>query len=69
MQELVIGLAVYSVVREVFFIYNVNKLLDKLMSRNYHEYKMAESGPSHEPATYKGIEEDPEDLGILQSFN
>lgn len=69
MDSLVIGLVVYSVIREVFFLYSTHKLVNKIMSRDYNSYKMAESGPSHEPATFKGIEEEPEDLGTLQAFN
>ena len=69
MDSLVVGLIVYCLLREVFFLYSTQKLINKIMSRDYNTYKMAESGPSHEPATYKGIEEEPEDLGTLQAFN
>lgn len=69
MDSLVIGLIVYCVVRELFFLYSTHKLINKILSRSYYEYKMAENGPTHEPATYKGPVEEPEDLGPLTAFN
>lgn len=35
-------LAVYTVARELFFHYTVQKLLNKAMSRSFHEYKVAD---------------------------
>lgn len=34
---------IYSAAREIIFIVTVNKLVNKLMSRSYHEYQLAES--------------------------
>lgn len=38
--EIVLVLA-YCLLREVFFIYSQQKLVNKLMSRSYHEYESA----------------------------
>jgi len=35
-------LLVYTVLREIVFMVQMNKLMNKLMSRNYHEYQVAE---------------------------
>lgn len=38
----IIVLFVYTLIREVVFWYNTQKLLNKIMSRNYHEYTSAQ---------------------------
>lgn len=35
----VYGLAAYLVISHVFFLFVINKLVNKLMSRNYYEYQ------------------------------
>lgn len=39
----VICLLIYSLLRECLFHYERQKLINKLMSRNYHEYTVAKS--------------------------
>jgi hypothetical protein len=60
-----LGLLVYQ---QVYYSRQIHKLIDKLMSRNYHEYKQAERPP--EPFKVKlAPEETPEDMGALMDFN
>jgi hypothetical protein len=59
----------YCVVREWLFIQTTNKLVNKLMSRNYHEYKAAESVYEKKaPQIKMGLEPD-EDLNELNGIN
>ena len=37
------GLLIYTLIREIVFWYASQKLLNKLMSRNYHEYQVGEA--------------------------
>lgn len=60
-------LAGYIVVREIFFMYTTNKLINKLMSRNYHEYKAAET-IDQKPVNQFIQPEDPMDMGALSEF-
>lgn len=69
MGEIVFVLVVYTIAREIFFLYTTHKLINKIMSRNYHEFRMAEIPPAADHATHKMPEEDPEDLGPLHAFN
>jgi hypothetical protein len=65
----IVFLAGYTLVRELFFHYTVQKLINKLMSRNYQEFKYTDGFKSVEskdrfepPHMDGGI---PEDLGSL----
>jgi len=69
MVSLVVTLLIYCFVREIFFLYSTQKLLNKLMSRNYNDYTAANRTTTDQVATYKGPEEEPEDLGPLTGFN
>lgn len=42
MTLLLVFVLAYTFVRELFFLSTTHKLINKLMSRNYHEYKLAE---------------------------
>jgi predicted permease len=69
MTNLVVVLLVYIALREVLFLYQVHKLLNKLMSRNYHEYTLSEKyGKLKEPQRIKAETEEPEDLGALEGI-
>lgn len=48
----------YCAIRELFFMMTVNKLVNKLMSRNYHEYESAQT--AYLPVEKK--EKEPENL-------
>jgi len=61
--KIAVALLIYCMVREVFFVYTINKLVNKVMSRNYHEYRVANELTIPEPKT--PLEEYPEDLGQL----
>ena len=43
----VIFLMVLLVVQQGFYMYHQHKLINKLMSRNYHEYIVSSPGPKH----------------------
>ena len=63
---LVAGLLVW---REIYWAKISNKLIDKLMSRNYHEYKQAES--QGEPLRARPpVDQGPidTDLSMMQDF-
>ena len=57
----------YCVAREIIFIVTVHKLMNKLMSRNYHEYKLAESvGKQPKPVFNRVMDDDlHEDFGSV----
>lgn len=69
--SVVVILLLYIAVRECFYIYSSNKLLDKLMSRNYSEYQwtknMAQVAET-KPQPFKEDSEMPEDLSALNGF-
>ena len=58
----VLTLASLLVVQQAYWSYQVHKLVDKLMSRNYHEYEQAKSQSLPLTASPVVIPEDPEDL-------
>ncbi len=65
---LIISLFLYCVVREAFYLYSTNKLLNKLMSRNYHEFAYTEAQKksfSNKESHQAQDEGYPEDLGAL----
>ncbi len=64
--SIVITLVGLLVFQQVYFMRQVQKLLDKLMSRSYTEYKAAEK-PVSRPA--KQIYSPAEDMGPLQDFS
>ncbi len=41
MTQLVIGLIAYCLVRECIYLYTTHKLVNKIMSRSFHEYQIA----------------------------
>lgn len=59
-----VGLLAYQ---QVYWSKLTQKLVDKLMSRNYHEYKQAE-GLQPIKGRAKAPEEVSEDLGVLNDF-
>lgn len=61
---------IYCLVREVFFIYSINKLTNKIMSKNYYDYEISGKLGKHEKEKQKEKEIDrPEDLRALQEFS
>lgn len=63
--ELTYLLLVYVIVREIFFQYSINKLVNKLMCRNYHEYSVAEKVHQKKEVQKREVFVAPEDLGVL----
>lgn len=71
MSDLTLVLIVYLIVREVVYTYQVNRLLNKLMSRNYHDYEFSKNVKTtmeHRESPLKMDEGMPEDLSALNSF-
>lgn len=54
-------------IQEVVFLTLINRLVNKLMSRNYHEYKMSDklSGEKKKEAPLKVMDEPMEDLAHI----
>lgn len=52
MIELIIGLSALLIFQQVFFFWQTHKLINKLMSRNFSEYKTTES---YKPAKKKEV--------------
>lgn len=49
--------------------YTIHKLVNKLMSRNFHEYESAVHLTNKETVKFKESDQVPEDLRILQEFS
>ena len=41
--NLIYFLIVYCLIREMFYTYTTHKLLNKIMSRNYHDYEFSKN--------------------------
>lgn len=67
MMILFIGIIVYQ---QVYFGYQVNKLVDKIMSRSFMEYKAAKQMPVKKKETleFRDTESENQDLRILNSL-
>jgi hypothetical protein len=67
------ALLAYCVVRELIFIYTVQKLVNKLMSRNYYDFKVSENAGTIDKTTtsFNSNDAGPSNdaLGILDGFN
>lgn len=71
MNFVVIALLAFILIRELFFMHSLNKLLNKFMSRNYYDFKIAEEVPKSNaktPEARQEFNELPESIGILQEF-
>ena len=69
LEQLFVGILGFTVCREIYFLWTINKLVNKLMCRSLHEYRLAESvykKKEPEQTEYKEDEFDREDLGSLQ---
>jgi hypothetical protein len=62
---LLVGLLVGS---NVFWMLNTHKLINKLMSRNYFEFKSAELKPDEKSDTIKLQPDEIEDFGALSEL-
>lgn len=65
---IIIILAALLVVQQLFWAIQTHRLMNKLMSRNYHEYKQTEQAFEAKPKAIVAQEEDLEDLGVLEGF-
>lgn len=62
---LVSALVIFAIVQQLFFMNQIQKLVDKVMSRSYTEYIRADA-----PKTKVQVEQEPpEDLRPLQEFS
>lgn len=70
MTALVAILLLYSLVREAYFIYSTQKLMNKLMSRNYQDFQMSEkSGKINpKPVRLPVPDDEPEDFSPLNDI-
>lgn len=64
----IVGLLIYTISREALYLYSTNKLLNKLMSRNYHEYKSAEEIYKPRQQAQMPDNEPIEGIGIMDDF-
>lgn len=63
-----LGLVGLNVVQFFFWAYQVQRLVDKLMSRTYYDYQTAKTLAEEKPRPVKLEEGIPEDLRILNEF-
>lgn len=61
-------LAILLIVSNAFWAWNCNKLINKLMSRNYFEFKQADLPPVVKPNTIKLSPDETEDYGGLSEL-
>ncbi len=63
-------LVALNVVQLFFWGYQVQRLVEKLMSRNYYDYQVAESINKEKPLTAPKIDEFiPDDMRVLNEIN
>jgi hypothetical protein len=70
MEHIVIFLLGFTIIREAIFYYQLNKLVNKIMSKSFYEYKQATQ--LDKPLEKKTIKIDPsfnEDMGVLGDIN
>lgn len=66
MELICVSLLIFIALREIWFSYSTNKLLNKLMSRDYQSYTQSEKKPEVHKVF---LNQDPEeDLGPLDGF-
>jgi len=70
--DIILLLMVFICVRELMFLHQLNKLVNKLMSKNYYDYKISEAVTDKvlEPKPFKAPEEEQfnADLEALNSM-
>ena len=66
---IITALLVYTILREILFIFQLNRLVNKLMSRNYQDYQLGNNVTKEKKKVAKRTEEIPEDLGVLYDNN
>ena len=65
---LVVGLFVIIALQHAYWSYTTHKLIDKLMSRSYHEYEAAKNYEVKKRP--QNAQDGPaEDLGVLNDYN
>lgn len=67
MDVLTVTLLTLLIGQQCFYMFNLQKLLNKLMSRNYHEYESA-TKPFEAPRM-RSDQAPSEDLGVLSDIN
>lgn len=70
MDNVVWALLGFILAREVICAYTTNKLINKLMSRNYNDYEQAKESykPKRDKAPVANLEP-VEDLGVLRDYS
>ncbi len=63
---IIAALVGYCLVRECIYLYTTHKLVNKIMSRSFHEYQLANKAGKIEKTKVTSVDNTPdEDLGIL----
>ena len=67
--SVIVLLVFYIICREVFFLYSTHKMINKIMSHNFHDYQQSVNVRpiKHEPLKLQP-EDQAEDLGSLEGF-
>ena len=66
---MIYALLAYTVLRELIFWHQTQKLINKLMSRNFYDYKVTESyRPKEKTAKMPTFNGPPPDLNSLTEF-
>lgn len=63
-----LALVVLLVVQQAFYMWQIHKLMNKLMSRNYFDYEASKPKMPAKRKEVMQVPEDTEEMGILQPF-
>lgn len=67
--DFIIALLVTMLVaQQAFYLWTIQRLVNKLMSRNFFEYRQAETGTQSMPKINIGNDVPDEDMGVLSDF-
>lgn len=67
--HVIVGLLLFIAIRELFHIYTTHQLLNKLMSRNYHEFQVStQVGKPVKEEAFPPVEIEQEDFGALSNI-
>lgn len=69
LEQAFLGLLAFTLIREFWFMRQVNKLVDKIMCKSLHEYELARGINKRKiPQAVEKEEDMYEDLGALQGI-
>jgi hypothetical protein len=64
----IVILAALCLAQQVFYTWTIHRFVNKLMSRNFFEYRQAEVGMQSQPKIQVGDDTPDEDFGRLSDF-